>query len=233
MQLSPLSAAIPTFGSATLEDLDFSKAKDGARIGGDSKRQFVRFYKKIVATVVKALDGTARVDEKEREFVQIVTPGDTNNVDDFAQDYHKREHWQSYRAFREGRTAPMGMPIEEASFISPEVATELRYLHVHTIEQLADAADYLCGQIPNGWDMREFARAMCKANAKNQNLNEINVLKAELNEAKSTLEKLKGLVGSEGQLLVKTLKDEPAERKAELSAARRNKTLANIEGTEV
>lgn len=188
--LSPLSKVIPSFGAPTLQDFDTANVAEGQRIGG-SKRQYVRFYKK---KWVEIYTTKARINEKtgtstpletgtrevEKEFVHIVTPGDKNAVDDFAQDFHRREHWAEYKAFRDGRTAPLGMSIDECTFISPSIATELKYLGVHTVEQLADGADILCNQIANGWELREYARAVCKANKDNQSLEQVNLLKGEL-----------------------------------------------------
>lgn len=176
MDLSPLSKVIPSWDAKTLQGFDTSHVQDGQRIKGDD-RQFVRFYKKVVpviySTRVKINEKTGatqileqKVKEVEREFVQIKTPGDTNEVDDFAEDFHRREHWRHYKAFRDGRTAPIGTPIDEATFISSHVATELRYMGVHVVEQLADASDHLCQTIPNGFELREFAKTTVKAQTK-------------------------------------------------------------------
>ena len=198
MDLSPLSQIIPSFGSPTLEGFDASNIQDGQRLKGDSNRQLVRFYKKKI--VVMEAD-KVRINEKtgetkilstkpveyEKEFVEIVTPGDKNVIDDFAQDFHKREHFKHYKAFREGRSAPMGQSIDDCSFISPSVATELKYLGVHTVEQMAEAADILCNNIANGYEVREFARAFCKASLDNKSLGQVNALKGELEKSQTLI----------------------------------------------
>lgn len=200
MDLSPLSKVIPNWGAPTLEGFDTEHMVPGERLKG-SNRQFVRFYKKkisqVYATKVKVNEKTGAsqilgtgIREVEKEFVHIKTPGDPNEVDDFAEDFHKREHWQQYKAFRDGNSAPIGTPIEESSFVSPSIATELRYLGVHTVEQLADASDMLCGQVANGWELREYARAITKANEDNKSLGQVTALKSELEKAQTMIREL-------------------------------------------
>lgn len=192
MQLSPLDSAIPSWGSPTLQGFD-TNVNPGERLRGSS-RQFVRFYNHKEAEVytikakinhktgasVPVEVGTRQV---TREMVEIITPGDKNIINDRAQDFHRREHWAQYKAFRDGRVAPIGLPIDEATFIAPNVATELKYYNCHTVEQLADASDKLCEIIPNGWELREFARAHAKAKKGNETSEEVNSLKIELADA--------------------------------------------------
>lgn len=190
MQLSPLSQLIPSFGAPTLEDFDTSNLQEGARIGGNSNRQYVRFYKKPETKFVKGPDGKRMIVEQEREFVHIKTPGDTNEYDGHVQEFLKREHWRHYQAYRDGRVAPMGQPLEEAEFIGSAVASELRILGCHTVEQLADGSDHLCGQIPNGFELREFSRAMCKANKEKKSDDKVNVLTAALAQSNDVIREM-------------------------------------------
>lgn len=193
--------SIPTYGASTLDGFDYSQVTPGQRLRGIN-RQMVRFYKKkfpqVYATEVKVNEKTGStqvlktgIREVEREMVLIVTPGDTNTVEDFAEDYHRREHWGVYKAFRDGRGAPIGMPLEEATFISSNLATELKYLGVHTVEQLADSSDVLCNQVGDGWNLREFARATVKANMDNKQLAQVNALRNELDEAKKMISEMR------------------------------------------
>lgn len=188
---------LPSWDAPTLQGFDLSNVQDGERIKG-SNRQYIRFYKKkfteVYATKVKINEktGTTTILETgtrpvEREMVHIITPGDKNIVDDFACDFHRRSFWNQYKAFRDGKTAPVGMSLDDSGFVSPGVATELRYLGCHTVEQLADASDVLCQQIPNGFELREFARAKCKADLDNKNLSQVNILKAELEKSNAVI----------------------------------------------
>lgn len=199
MTISPLTGALPDFGSPTLQGLEAPEdIVDGQRIGGNNRRQFVRFYtKKFMqpyAQEVRVNERTGAVQvlktglkEVEWEMVNIVTPGDKNVVDDRAQDFHKRSYFQQYKNFRDGKGVPMGQPIEECSYVAPEVCTELKYLNVHVEEQLADASDILCEQLPNGFQLREFARANCKARSDNAATPQVAALRAEMEKLQSVL----------------------------------------------
>lgn len=211
MQLSPLNNIIPSWDSPTLQDFDVTDVQDGQRLKG-SNRQYVRFYKKVFKEVVTL---EAKINEKtgtstpvkvgvkdvERLMVNIVTPGDKNVVDAPAEDFHKREHWAHYKAFMDGRTAPIGTSLDECNYVSPSVATDLRYYGCHTEEQLADASDILCAQIANGFELREFARARCKANIQEGTKKEVQVLRADLERShaetaalKAEMEELRRLI---------------------------------------
>lgn len=215
MSLSPLGS-LPNFDSPTLMDLDVGNLQEGQRIGGNSRgryRQLVRFYKKKVR-VPKVLTSTINpktgeetnqkyaVDEAEKEFVEIITPGDKNIVDDFAQPFHKRDHFLQYKAFREGRGIAIGKPVEECDYIPSSLMMELRVLGVQTQEQLADASDHLCNLIASGWELREHARAICKLDLENQNLSQVNALKAELETSKSVIAEMQAQLNEMKGLLL-------------------------------
>ena len=200
MDLSPLNKAIPSWGAPTLEGFDLDSVQEGQRIKG-SNRQYVRFYNKTFsetyATQVKINEKTGscqvlKTDNRPvtKEFVQIITPGDKNEYDGVAYDYHKREHWKAYKAFRDGRTAPLGLSVDEADFISSAIATELRYYGCHTVEQLADCSEDLCNQIPNGWELREFAREKVKAEALNKGSADVIILKNQLEKSNELIAKM-------------------------------------------
>lgn len=223
MDLSPLSKAIPSFGSPTLEGFDLNNLRDGQRVRGLS-RQMVRFYrKKIVvaqATEVKVDPKTGATKpikteprEVEKEFVHIVTPGDKNEYDDVAQDFHRREFWAQYNAFRSGKAAPFGTPIEECSFIPSNLVTELKYLNVHTAEQLADCSDLLCNQIANGWEMREFAKAIVKASTDNKSLGQVSVLRGELEKSQELIKNMQMQMNEMRGMLLNA-KGQPVETEA-------------------
>lgn len=195
-----VQAAIPTWGSPTLEGLDLENAVTGVRVSGKG-RQYVRFYKKKFVQVyatdvhINPVTGSTKVlstgtREVEREFVEIVTPGDKNTFDDFAEDYHRRTYWKQYKAFRDNEGAMMGKDLDLCSYVPGSIATELKYRGCHTEEQLADASDFLCGQVANGFDLREFARAMVKAETENSNQGQVGHLRGELLKAQTTISAL-------------------------------------------
>lgn len=198
MELSPLNKLIPSWGSPTLEGFDTSNIQDGQRLGGISNRQFVQFYNhKFLEVYAKEVHinertGESRVikwdkREVEKEKVKIINPGDKNVIDAYAQDFHRRDFWQQYKNFRDGKNVIMGTPIDECSFVSSHIATELRYLGCYSLEQLADASDLLCDRIPNGYELREYAKALVQAGKDNKDLAQVNALKNELEKSQGMI----------------------------------------------
>lgn len=183
-------SGLPDFGSPTLQGLDVSNVQVGKRIGGVPGRQFVRFYKRVVPTCVtieakinektgSSIPVKTVVENREREFVEIVTPGEKNIVDDEVQEYHKRQFPREYIAFREGKGAPRGTPIDQLSYVPAGVVMELLIHKVQVEEQLANASDLLCGLIPDGFQLREFARASLAAREGSEVKSDVVVLKTQ------------------------------------------------------
>lgn len=194
------SGVIPSWGSPTLENIDFENAQTGVRLVGKG-RQYVRFYKKKFAQVyatdvqINPITGSTKVlatatRDVEKEFVEIITPGDKNSYDDVAEEYHKREFWKQYKAFRNNEGVPQGKDLDHCTYVPTATATELKYRGCYTEEQLADASDLLVGMVANGWDLREFAKAMVKADRENKTVGEVGHLKGELVKAQSTITQL-------------------------------------------
>jgi len=243
MDGSPLSNAIPTFGAQTLEDLDLSPdtIKDGQRIGGSSRRQYVRFYRKTVNEIV-ATD--VRIDAKtgsttvlktaikptEREFVHVVTPGDKNEIETVAEDYHRREFWHAYKNFRDGKGIPLGTPIEECHYVAPSIQLELKYRNVHTEEQLADASDLLLDQIADGYSLREFARANVRVRQDNAASGTVRLLRSQVDELQAALkaqmdqmQEMRALVQAQGSIVIPSTIDREVSAESPRKAGRPKK----------
>lgn len=160
-------------GGLPVDLLDnFAKPRqEGERLGVESNRQYARFYKQRIreprATkfTVDPKSGTAvgtdfEVFEREVEMVEVVTPGDKNDVHTVAELYHKREFSRQYMAFREGRLTPLGKPIEECTYIPASIAFELQINKVMTEEMLAEASDHLCELVPGLAQYRAIAQSI-------------------------------------------------------------------------
>lgn len=225
MDISSINQAIPSFGSPTLEGLDtVGSAESGNRIGGSTARQYVRFYKKkltepyAVEVEINARTGLPTVKktgirEIEREMLHCKTPGDTNEYDGEAQDFHRRNFFRHYSAYRSGKAIPLGQSIDECTYVSPEAATELRYLGVYTEEQLAEALDILCDSVPNGYDLREFARVNVRARAENAASPQIALLRQQMAEMQETIRRqaeqmasMQGIVDPSGEPVAEVAK---------------------------
>ncbi len=205
--------SVETFGSSLLGDVQFND--DGSL--KQSGKQSVKFYSKKRLSfkgmvkvdeagkallddngkVIPIIDSKTGLPFKEAfeeivTMVRIETKGDTNIIDDIANDFHKRQFYRQYKYFREGKI-PDGNPIEDFEFFQPGVVMELHMLGVHTLQQVAEMNDLECEQLKDqpGYEIRDIAKQWVKINspsglaskASRQDL-EIAKLKRELEDAK-------------------------------------------------
>lgn len=218
----------------TLQGLDFSRMDVGVPASGRG-RQYVRFYKKqepeVYATEVEIKPlgngGATTTNVKktgfrmvDKEFVHIVTPGEKTDYDNVVTSDHKRTYFREYQAFLEGKSVPLGMPLEDVVFLSglPGIVTELKLKNCHTLEQLADASDLLCSVIPDGYMYREYARTAVQANLSNQNLSQVNALQAELKRSQEMISQLQTQMSSLLDAKGKPIQTQEAEPEWEVSA---------------
>lgn len=173
------------YGSPTLQRVALNE--DGTLKKG--KGQAVKFYtKREMAFRTKTVDGKGEetlldpktgkppIDaktglpfhepyEKVTLMVKVNTPGDKNEVDCVATEYHKREYWPQYKYFLDGNGIPDGHLIDEYEFINPKIITDLHYYGIHTLEQLRDCSDMICNQIPQVWELRLLAEKYLRINS--------------------------------------------------------------------
>ncbi len=196
---SLIGSAIPDFGAPSLQNLEFESApgQPGVLQVKQNGRQYVRFYNKDVYNALETQRRRAAnphetvlpVYEK-RLMVQIDTPGDTNRFDDVAHDYHKRNYFSQYGQYKDGKTGPTGTPLKDADFLVGVEIEDLIYARIFTIEQLGDASDTMCENLPRGYEIREHARAWCKVNDPHNGLLMTKKLSSALSESQGTIKAL-------------------------------------------
>jgi hypothetical protein len=218
MSIQEAIGSIPDFGGVpTLQGLEFEPSgKPGVLQMKSSGRQSVKFYwadtynefktlqKRDEARQSGSLAPVAPVYEK-REMVRIVTPGDRSIYDGLAEDYHKRNYFQQYAKFRDGKDVDIGARLEQAEFIQAPEIIELNYLGVYSIQQMAEAADTLCERLPRGYELREGCRAWVQMRQGNALEGITKRVSAELSSAQS---------------LIVALQKESDERKRELETVK-------------
>jgi hypothetical protein len=104
--------------------------------------------------------------EEVVEMVRIETKGDTNIVDDVADELKKRQFYRHYKFFREGKI-PDGNPIEDFEFLQPSTIMELHMLGIHVIQQVAEMSDLECERLKDqsGYEVRDIAAQWVKINS--------------------------------------------------------------------
>jgi hypothetical protein len=80
---------------------------------------------------------------EDREYVEIIVPGDSKNIVHTAVTDAHRDRWpRSYQAFKSHMEAPAeGTPLEEWAAVGASMVMELKSHHVRTVEHLAGLSD--------------------------------------------------------------------------------------------
>lgn len=179
--------SINTFESDLLNDVKFND--DGSlKLSG---KQNVKFYnKKRMSYKAKPLlndDGTRVFDRTGKpafdidpktgipfkiafdemvEMVRIETRGDTNIVDDIADDLRKAQFYPQYKYFRTG-TMPEGTSIDTVEWLYPQTVMELRLMGLHVVEQLALMTEVECERLrdQSGFEVRDLAAQWVRINS--------------------------------------------------------------------
>ena len=129
-----------------------------------------RFYTKPVQNNFKS-ETEGRAVFEDKEFVEILVPGDRKTVvDTLVKEEHRRRWPQAYAAFKAGLETPLqGTPLEEWPAITRSQVEELRFAHVRTVEQLAGLGDDALNRtVPmGGFPLREKAKRWLDAQAGN------------------------------------------------------------------
>lgn len=219
--------ALPTFDSPTLEGSLVDDGNGGVTMKGRHRQQVKFYVKRHMAFRARTVDGLGKevildpktgkpvIDtktglpfketyEKQTLMVIIDTPGDKNKVDCVATDYHKYEFKRQYEHFRSGKGAPEGYSIDDCEWIQPGTLTDLHYYGIHVVEQLAVCTDLICEQIPEVWELRDYARDWLKINSPDGWKAKAIKLQADLDNANAENEKLKSkLLGADGKPILK------------------------------
>jgi hypothetical protein len=197
---------IDTFGSPLLADVQFEQ--DGSL--KQSGKQNIRFYnkKRLSFRARKDENGNLIMDkktglpEKEAfeemvEMVRVETRGDTNIVDDVADDLKKRQFYRQYKFFREGKI-PDGNPIEDFEFIQPPTVMELHMLGIHVLQQVALMSDLECERLKDqsGYEIRDIASQWVRINSPQGQYGKAARLEQDLIQARREIEELKAGAGS-------------------------------------
>jgi len=135
----------------TMNQQEFTAIEDGV---------LPRFY--VEAVFNKATDKFENV-----EFVEIIIPGDNKTVVVHKVEEHHRNRFKNvYKAFQEGKAgAVVGTQLDLLGGLDPATIATLKYLHIHSIEALAEIGDNVLGNIGMGArEMREKARKYLTAN---------------------------------------------------------------------
>jgi hypothetical protein len=139
--------------------------------GAEHDNCIPRFHVKPVKNEFKS--GQAGHDVfDEIEYVEIIVPGQKNQIVDERVKNEHRQRWPNqYAAFKANLEPPLeGTPLKEWPAISASRVAELQSANIKTVEQLANLADQFLTKFQGGHSLREKARLWLEQAAGNQPL---------------------------------------------------------------
>lgn len=171
--------------------------------GSMDNKVLARFYMKAEQDK-KASVEAGRPIFKDKEYIEIVVPGDSKDVVIRpVTDMDKQRFHKIYEAFKSGAESQLiGTPLEEVTWIPRSQVEELKYFKIFTVEHLAEVRDDACSKLPGLHELKRRAKAFVAAaedaapllaleqRIKDQE-NEMNALKEALREAANTIKELK------------------------------------------
>jgi len=162
-------------------------------IPGDNKRGderlAVRFFRKAIRDdAASVADGVMRF--KEVEMIQIMVPGDRDNVViRGAGEGDKRRFSKQYDEWKRNETSEqlIGTPLELWGRLSLPQIEEYRYLGVRTVEQMADLKDDVCMKLPGTLELKRKAAAFVQLQKEEAPLRKV---QSELEQRDTTIAEL-------------------------------------------
>ena len=124
---------------------------------------------------------------RDREYVEIRTPGQQNNVIQRpVTDMDRQRFRQAYRKFKEGEEEQViGTPLSEVPWITRSQVEELAHIRVRTLEHLAALDDSVCSRFAGLYGLKQKAQ---KAMEKAISDAPISALQAQIDELKNLAE---------------------------------------------
>lgn len=124
----------------------------------DDKRVWVKFFMNSVEDA-KLTAEAGRPIFKEKEYVEIRSPGNESNIICRPVTEMDRNRFpRHYEQFKAGISdVVIGTPLAEMPWIKRSTADELKYLKIMTVEHLASVSDGICGKVAGLYDLKAKA----------------------------------------------------------------------------
>lgn len=190
------TATMPTDWSGVTD----APGLDESRFAEDSKL-FVQFYRKPVLQVALS-EQEGRAVYKEEDFIRIMVPGDKLSIIDRPVDsIDERRFADRYAKWKAGAgNAIEGTPLASLPKMTPAKVEEYKFFGIHTVEQLAGAADSVGQKFFGFQEDKRSAAAFIELAKGNAPLEKMNV---ELKERDAKIEELQAQI----EVITKMMKD--------------------------
>lgn len=169
-----------------------------SRTAGD-KNVYVKFYIRPVKDDA-ASDKEGRPIYKDREYIEIRTPGQQNNIVQRPVSEIDRQRFQAaYRAFKSGEEEQtIGTPLTEMAWITRSQVEELTHIRVRTLEHLATLDDAVCSRYAGVYKLKQRAQQVL---AESEKTAPLAALQAENDTLKEELNTLKVAVKEQSEVI--------------------------------
>lgn len=140
LTVEELQNSTPTDWSTYDQDLRNRSSGDSNRFKDDDKLH-VRFYSAPVIDQT-ASEAANRAIYKQAEMIEIMMPGDKNNIiREQVWDQYRQRFAAKYALFKKGLSQDIGSPLNALPFLDESRIKELEFFNIKTVEQLAGMAD--------------------------------------------------------------------------------------------
>mgnify|MGYP000081173716 CR=1 FL=1 len=163
------------------------------------KSVYVKFYTKPVQDEAESVK-EGRPIYKEREYVEIRTPGQQNNVIQRpVTDMDRQRFRLAYRQFKEGiEDQLVGTPLTEVGWMTRSQVEELHHMRVRTVEHLAELNDSVCGAHAGLYKLKQKAQQVIEEGKKNA---PFAVLQEQHERAMAEMEALRQTVAEQSEII--------------------------------
>lgn len=174
------------------------------------KSVYVKFHIKPVIDDVES-DKAGRPVYKDREYVEIRTPGQQNNIINRpVTDMDRQRFRQQYQAFKAGSEEQLiGTPLTEVAWVTRSQVEEMAFLRIRTVEQLASLGDDVCGKYAGMYKLKQKAQQVIAEGEKNA---PFAVLQAQHEQAMADLATLRQTVQEQSEIIRKMQADATAKK---------------------
>jgi hypothetical protein len=115
---------------------------------------------------------------RDIDWVEIIAAGNANNIiRRKATEEDKDRFRRQFSVFCRDKEATgeqlIGTPLPEVPWLTKSQVSELAYMHIHTLEQLASVDDAACARFAGLYDMKRKAKAAVEASQKSAPMTEM------------------------------------------------------------
>lgn len=181
------------FGTYEEDTKDFE-----SRTAGD-KSVYVKFYMRPVVDDA-ASDEAGRPIYRDREYVEIRTPGQQNNVVQRpVTDMDRQRFRQAYQSFKAGESEQtVGTPLSEMGWVTRAQVEELAHMRIRTVEHLAGLDDAVCSRHAGLYKLKQKAQQVLADSEKNAPFAK---MQTENDELKASLAALQETVKEQSEII--------------------------------